>query len=1788
MSIFMKKKKKRIMAIAIVLIMLMSMMPEIRFANAEVATACTISIVDSEGSISGATVEYSVTHKKIVNNNPTEVTLLEPQTTTSNEGIAMLSGISEEVDGAKIADGFTIHYTISKDGYYSVTGSQSITELKALESVTLTETYAVTVTKNDGTTPIVGAKVVCTLKENSTSKGEMTVTTNSQGIAYLTDLKEYDQIVGNSSSMILSVSVSKDDFISTTSTVSLNKKITGSTTVTLNPYYEIQVKDASNKLLTDVSYSYSFTATDSSDATKTVTIGTGGTRTAKDGRILITGFVANQTDLATASDLKLNITVKKNDYYDKTEAFSINMTNVGNSTVTQTIKMERSVVDLSVTVPENGININKDTATVTVDNQNAIPSTLTKADKHTIKIDSQEGYIITDIKVNNVSQKPGDTTSYTINNLDVSALDEVEIEVTLATAYKVTVTVDANAKEVETKPACEAGKTYAVVKENGEFQVKVTPNDHYRVSKVVKTVGGTATTKTFEDNNKTYQDTISKVSADVSYDIAFAPNNYTVSTNITGHNSDATCMAYFDGDTSKVTYTGVYNSSTKLYIKQSNNRIINEVKYGGNTYTTADLEIDNTDGNLFYLDIKEIYQNVLVEISYKGVEVIAPGSPDPLTDDANYAIKFTKEPIKTVSNEDKLIYVLPSDGVATVASINDAHEGCALNGATQNAGKKLTVNKDIVIKSIKLFKSAKSFAMVTPLDINIVIDDDAPMVEASIMEQKDYYNTDVVVNVNVDDAISGENINLEEYSGIESIKYWISVGKGVDTEKDTPTGVFDYSTLEQLQSRNETVTIEASKYNYDDIVLTVQTEDFAGNTSKKEITGIHIDATAPQVSLTYDNNNNYNGSQYFNASRTATVVVTEREKSFDKAEATKNIVITTKDAKGQEVASAYTVSDWTTKVDAENDNLTTHTATIAFTEDANYTLAMNFKDAAGNPNTAITTGNSVAPYAFTVDTTIPEGSVTAKFAEKKEPKVWKSLVKDLTFGYYSTKNIAISGTTTDATSPILSVQYYKQAKTEGGTALTALTVDALNAVTDWKTFEGISVTKDEEFVVYLKIMDCAGNYTYISTDGLIVDKTKPVDEVFAPKITVDPEQPVNDYYNKDVTISLKIEDPRVNGTCSGIQKISYEVYNEAIDSLEPTQEGVLYEYKSGEETKQNWSGKIKVDSSLNNSDDIVVVVRAEDKAGNYDDYTKEIKIDTTTPTVDIKYSNNSAVSDKYFDKARTATIVVTERNFVTKDMKLVITNSDGVAPKVSKWKKTKGTGNGDDTKWIATVNYVADGDYTFKLTYQDRAGNKATPKYAEGTVAAKEFTIDQTKPEISVSYNNNNVHNGEYYNQARRATVTVTEHNFDPARVETTIRAEGNGASTPSISSWSTSGDVHTATISYANDGKYTFDISATDLAGNATSDFAEQSFYVDQTVPELEITGIEDQSANAEDVAPIVTYSDSNFDANALNITLTGANRGVVKLDGSYDNSATGGKFTFKNFAKVQDVDDIYTLSATVTDKAGNSVSKEITFSVNRFGSTYEFSEETKEVNESYVQEAQDLVIVETNPTKLSGIKVTLFQNNETILLQEDKDYTLNVTGGNGKWYHYTYTIFKEVFANDGVYKIVIHSEDGAKNVSENIMETKDAELRFGVDKTKPTLVVANLESDKAYDVENLTVIMSANDNLMLAEISVLLDGQELGPWSGASLEKVLDQNGELTFDIPGTSNKSHDVKIICKDAAGNETELEITDFYVTTNGWVLFFNNKPLFYGSILGVLAMIGLIVFVIVKKRKKAEA
>ena len=675
-------------------------------------------------------------------------------------------------------------------------------------------------------------------------------------------------------------------------------------------------------------------------------------------------------------------------------------------------------------------------------------------------------------------------------------------------------------------------------------------------------------------------------------------------------------------------------------------------------------------------------------------------------------------------------------------------------------------------------------------------------------------------------------------------------------------------------------------------------------------------------------------------------------------------------------------------------------------------------------------------------------------------------------------------------------------------------------------------------------------------------------------------------------VDITVKDPLTGGTYSGLKKVSYKVFNMG----ELTQEETLFVFDSQNpqqgDLKQNIVRTITVDSELNNSNDVVVRVYAEDNAANSSEQKITLKIDTTAPTINVSYDNNNADSQTYFKANRTATIVVTERNFNPKDVNVKITGTGGSIPTLSEWRETKGSGNLDNTRWTATVTYSVDGDYSFDIAYTDLANNPCPGAQYGNSVAPKTFTIDKTIPVIRVTYDNNEAQNTNYYKAARTATIMINEHNFSTDRIQITLSASDDGVAvkTPAVSGWTNNGDTHTATIAFADDAFYGFDIAYTDLAGNAAADFERQNFYVDQTAPALAITGVKDKSANKGDVIPKITYSDTNFDANAVEITLVGANRKDVSLEGEYQDIHNGAEFTFKNFEENKEIDDIYTLRAKLTDKAGNTSEEVITFSVNRFGSTYALSEAAEKLNGTYVQTPIDVVITETNTDEIKNIKLTLFKNNETIVLNEGEDYAIELTGGDGQWYHYTYTIFANNFENDGVYRLTLHSEDAAGNVAENTLDTKESAISFGVDSTNPTITVTNLESDETYALESIRVSMSANDNLMLAFVAVYLDDYDkvYKSWSAEEVAEILSTGNSFEFDVDGNSTKAHKVKIVCTDAAGNETIEEITDFYVTTNLFVRFYTNTPLFIGSIVGVVALIGVIIFLIAKKKKTNKA
>ena len=384
----------------------------------------------------------------------------------------------------------------------------------------------------------------------------------------------------------------------------------------------------------------------------------------------------------------------------------------------------------------------------------------------------------------------------------------------------------------------------------------------------------------------------------------------------------------------------------------------------------------------------------------------------------------------------------------------------------------------------------------------------------------------------------------------------------------------------------------------------------------------------------------------------------------------------------------------------------------------------------------------------------------------------------------------------------------------------------------------------------------------------------------------------------------------------------------------------------------------------------------------------------------------------------------------------------------------------------------------------------------------------------------------KFFKENRTATITIVEHNFNVDRVKFVRDSflDKQDIADPEIK-WTHNSDTHIATIVYSADGDYTFDITMTDMAGresgaaNYGDTVAGKEFTVDKTAPVLNITGVADKSANNGEVAPVITYSDVNFNKDAVSIVLSGINNGKVDYNGTYTDAEHGQTYTYANFEKVQKVDDIYTLTAKLVDMAGNETEKTITFSANRFGSVYDLTN-VKDIISKYLQNEKDIVFTETNVDSLDreGIKIKLTKNGTPSDLVEGTDYTVEVTGGNGQWSVYKYTVKKALFADDGRYSLSIYSKDAAGNINENIDETKSAEISFGIDKTNPVIVPIDFEDGGRYDEETKTVSVEIKDNLVLESVKIYLNGDEID----------YEVNGETyTFKI-GESNSKQNVKIV------------------------------------------------------------
>lgn len=950
-----------------------------------------------------------------------------------------------------------------------------------------------------------------------------------------------------------------------------------------------------------------------------------------------------------------------------------------------------------------------------------------------------------------------------------------------------------------------------------------------------------------------------------------------------------------------------------------------------------------------------------------------------------------------------------------------------------------------------------------------------------------------------------------------------------------------------------------------------ETQYKAGTEAKTEFT---IDKKAPVISMAYSAEGetiNPGGNEvsrvYRNKTITATATIEERNfsnsNSFSEDPKQMNLTYEALNFQGSKVntenytGTANTRGEWST-------NVYTRTKTFTFSQDANYTLGLVYRDLAGNEAVYDT-------RYFTVDKTAPTGSMTIE-DNSGTAKTWIQWIQQVFFDIFTQSQKGVSMTSADETAGVASTQYYKyHPDSESRHTFDGLSTQNLDSISSWSDGYSTSVNADEQVIVYEKITDRAGNVTYINNqEGVIADNTSPT----APEIKITAAEPAQGIYNASVPFTIDVTDPENGGTYAGLKEVSYEITNNG----KVTQSG-NYNSDLSDPTARvhNIHRSETVNAELNNSNHVTIKVKAVDYAGNQSEATKDLKIDITHPEVTITFDLNNPLNGKYYKTTRTATISVKERNFDTNAVDLKITNTDGTMPSVSGWSISSQAGESDDAINTCRVEFSADGDYNMTMQCKDQAGNESN------TVKVDEFTIDKTIPVISVSYDNNSAATSGYYNANRTATITIKEHNFNAAEVNSQITAalQGSGISAPGVGGWSNSGDTHTASVTFSDDGDYTFDIDYTDLAGNAAADYTQDSFTVDKTKPEVEFFDIEDKSANNGVVAPGVKYSDVNYLESGVEIKIEGAEHESKELTGSRSSIANGESIKMNDFEYTQDNDDVYTMTAVISDKAGNKTEKKIMFSVNRFGSNYSFSDTTKEfLDEVYSNSAKDLVITETNVDSLvfNGISYSL--DNKTTELKQGTDYTVKETGGEGSWKQYTYTIKKENFEKEGRYSVTIDSEDKATNTMNN--KVKESNINFVIDKTPPTVVITGIE-ESSYRADSRDMSVNVSDNTAVKRLDIMVDGKSVATYSQ---EDVKEAGGKIVYTL-NSSNSKQKVKAVAVDMADNEASSDNHNILITTNLFIQYINNKPLFIGSIIALVLIAGGAIYFFVFRRKKSE-
>lgn len=703
-------------------------------------------------------------------------------------------------------------------------------------------------------------------------------------------------------------------------------------------------------------------------------------------------------------------------------------------------------------------------------------------------------------------------------------------------------------------------------------------------------------------------------------------------------------------------------------------------------------------------------------------------------------------------------------------------------------------------------------------------------------------------------------------------------------------------------------------------VVTLQYTDRSTNAMVDYVSHkIIIDTIKPQIQIKYSPNDikqQIDGIKYYDKQQVATITVTERNFRAEDIE----VIVKATDVNGNNIAVTdyagflRSRSSWTKQGDI-------HTAQITFATDANYEFDIMYKDL------ALLQADDYPADVFTVDQTAPT-NVSVRYSSP----IFEKTIQGTTYEYYN-EPIVVTITAEDDVSGIYSFDY-SYIRADGVSSVNAENI--VNKIEAQKiTYSNGKKTATATFVIPASELRSGtqinGSMEYVAYNRSLTtteykDPRRYVVDNIVPNVTVE----YNDYVHNANNISYYADDIDVT--------ITVDEANFYADDVK-----VSISKDGGEQSPANVSWRtVSVDKhigsfTLEEEGNYKVYVSYQDPATNImgEYQSNQLTIDKTKPTVSvsgIRY-NSANKKDKIGFVVTVEDINLNTKSFSPKLM-AEIRDESGKLKQVdcTELGTIETVVNGKSCTYTIE-NIDQDGIYCFSCEVSDMSGNTTEDMMVtdsgDKTVSRLDYSVNRNGSTYGLDESTKKLNN-RFIREAN--DVIVYETNPDEiSNIKITlfkndkaiVLVEGKDYVVNKISEdgeWYKYEYIIYAT-NFMEDGTYRISIYSEDKAGNVAENNldvknVEINFGVDNTLPNLIVTNLEDKKTYPLDKLSVLMQATDNMKLVSITVELDGKIVATWDEEQIQQMSANLQDFVFDIMG---DTTQAHTVTITLTDIAGN-----------------------------------------------------------------------------------------------------------------------------------------------------------------------------------------------------------------------------------------------------------------------------